>query len=163
MIYSASKVSQYIIFWHKQRGLSVSHVKLQKLLYYVQGYALVKKEEPLFYENFQAWKHGPVIPEIYQDYKSYGSNALNVFGHPRLEINDEIIINDILENFSNYNAFIMAEQTHKETPWKAHIEFEDIIPQSEIKSFFEYIRDYPVDKLDPSIKNYYKPFFILKR
>lgn len=41
-----------------------SIMKLQRLCYYAQAWALVWDDAPLFKEDFQAWATGPVCPEI---------------------------------------------------------------------------------------------------
>ncbi len=37
---------------------------------------LPKYSKPLINETFQAWMYGPVIPEIYNDFKLYGSRPI---------------------------------------------------------------------------------------
>lgn len=54
----------------------ITNLKLQKLLYYAQGYFLAKKDIPLFDEDFLAWEHGPVIRKIYNIYKENGANGI---------------------------------------------------------------------------------------
>lgn len=53
------------------RGLTVSPLKLQKILYYQQAWHLVffGRENPLFNVAPQAWVNGPVYPEVYRVYK----------------------------------------------------------------------------------------------
>ncbi len=53
------------------KGISVSPLKLQKLLYYQQSWHLVYfgLENPLFEEAPHAWVNGPVYPSIYYEYK----------------------------------------------------------------------------------------------
>ncbi|EGT1937145.1 DUF4065 domain-containing protein, partial [Listeria monocytogenes] len=58
---------------------SMTPKKLQKMLYYAYAWTLTltnEKEDDLsnklFPEKFEAWVHGPVIPEIYHEYKRYG-------------------------------------------------------------------------------------------
>ena len=45
-------------------GELVSNLKLQKLLYYVQGFHLAVFGEPLFEEEIEAWMYGPVVPSV---------------------------------------------------------------------------------------------------
>ena len=54
------------------KGLSVSPLKLQKILYYQQSWnmAFFGREEVLFEDIPQAWVNGPVYPAIFQKYKS---------------------------------------------------------------------------------------------
>ncbi|MDM3846430.1 MAG: DUF4065 domain-containing protein [Aphanizomenon gracile PMC649.10] len=65
------KVQRAIITIHRDPfDESPSPMKLQKLCYYAQGYALAEEKE-LFPEDFQAWQHGPVIYDLYYRYKEY--------------------------------------------------------------------------------------------
>jgi uncharacterized phage-associated protein len=59
-------------------GDLISNLKLQKLLYYAQGFNLALYDEPLFPESIEAWTHGPVVPEVYHEYKDFGSNAIPI-------------------------------------------------------------------------------------
>ena len=59
--------------------------RLQKLLYFCYSYYLAafnesadKIENRLFKNNFQAWIHGPVLPEIYQEYKKYVMTQISI-------------------------------------------------------------------------------------
>ncbi len=51
-------VARYIL---EKRG-RMSAMKLQKLVYYSQGWHLVFDGEPLFAERIEAWANGPVVP-----------------------------------------------------------------------------------------------------
>jgi uncharacterized phage-associated protein len=44
----------------------VTHMKLQKLVYYCQGWHLAWDEKPLFDEPIEAWANGPVCPALYE-------------------------------------------------------------------------------------------------
>lgn len=43
----------------------LNHMKLQKLIYYIDAWHLVFFYEPLINENFEAWVHGPVVREVW--------------------------------------------------------------------------------------------------
>ena len=53
------------------KGMSVSPLKLQKILYYEQSWFMVffGRENTLFADCPQAWVNGPVYPTIYTEYK----------------------------------------------------------------------------------------------
>ena len=44
-------------------------MKLQKLLYYCQGWHLAWEGVPLFEEPIEAWANGPVVPSIYKRHR----------------------------------------------------------------------------------------------
>ena len=50
-------------------GDLMSNMKLQKMLYYEQGYHLAAFGTPLFDEDIEAWMYGPVVPCVYEHFK----------------------------------------------------------------------------------------------
>src|SRR5438309_2092560 len=79
MGYSAQTIANYLI-WRansdEDLGENITNLKLQKLLYYVQGFHLAMNGAPLFNEDIRAWDHGPVVPQVYRKYREYGAAAL---------------------------------------------------------------------------------------
>ena len=57
-------------------GDVITHLKLQKLCYYTQGFHLALFGTPLFNDKIEAWDHGPVVSDLYQDFKSYNANPI---------------------------------------------------------------------------------------
>lgn len=57
MTYSALEVARYIIHHEAQQGRTVSNLRLQKLLYFVQAKFVVDGHDasPCFYEKMEAW------------------------------------------------------------------------------------------------------------
>lgn len=55
----------------------LTHLKLQKLLYFLHGWHLAITGIPVVDEGFQAWDYGPVIPELYQQLRQYGAHAID--------------------------------------------------------------------------------------
>lgn len=54
-------------------GWDVSPLALQKMLYLAQMQHLGETGgDPLFYDEFEAWDYGPVIPSLYHDLKMFG-------------------------------------------------------------------------------------------
>lgn len=97
---------------------SVTPLKLQKLLYYAQAWSLVFRGEALFYENIEAWVHGPVVPSIYQRYKQYSYNVLPEQNSINELKADEVEVLDIvLMNYGKKSAKFLEELSHLEYPW----------------------------------------------
>lgn len=82
-MYSVVDISRYIIHYCKQQGYYISNLKLQKILYFVQAEFLVELHAPCFSEEIEAWDFGPVVPEVYHEYKHFGSSNIidNSFGY----------------------------------------------------------------------------------
>lgn len=100
---------------------SITNLKLQKLLYYAQGFHLaLNNGASLFPEEIQAWVHGPVVPIIYHNYKSYSYNNIDET-YPSNDIdltNEEILLlEDIWSIFKEFSGKELERLTHNETPW----------------------------------------------
>ena len=56
-----------------KEGMTVSPLKLQKMLYYIQAWMMVFFDHQLLFEdNPQAWVNGPVYPQVYDRLRSIG-------------------------------------------------------------------------------------------
>lgn len=63
-------IASYIYQRYQQDyGKRMDEMKLHKLLYFVQREAIIQTDEPMFKEQFEAWKYGPVMVEIRRMYK----------------------------------------------------------------------------------------------
>lgn len=98
---------------------TITPLKLQKILYYAQGYYLAIHDEELFPEEFEAWAHGPVNEEIYNKYRDYGYQSIPEPEYEIKEFSKELIdyLTDIWATFGIYDGKYLEEQTHKEKPW----------------------------------------------
>ena len=65
-------VTNYFIWFFQKHGDLITNLKLQKLLYFAQGWFLALYDTPLFKEEIQAWIHGPVVATVYHSYKGFG-------------------------------------------------------------------------------------------
>jgi uncharacterized phage-associated protein len=69
---SPSRVAEWFINRaDRQAGDDMTHLKLQKLIYFAQAWHLANTGEPLFSEEMQAWTHGPVVPSVWHKYKQF--------------------------------------------------------------------------------------------
>jgi len=75
-MYSAINVAKYIIMRCNQQHKTISNLKLQKILYFVQAEFLVEKDSACFKEEIEAWDFGPVVPAVYHKYKVYGCASI---------------------------------------------------------------------------------------
>ena len=107
--------AKYIL---KKTG-TMSTMKLQKLCYYSQAWALVWNDSPLFKEDFEAWANGPVCPELF--FKTQGKYSVNASdetdGEGDLSEDQKDTINKVLEYYELHNAQWLSQLTHMEEPW----------------------------------------------
>jgi uncharacterized phage-associated protein len=102
----------------RESGDSITHLKLQKLLYYAQAWALVILNHPLFDEDFRAWTHGPVLLSIFRKYKNFGCEAINIPNKiKKIDADTEELLNDVLSAYGEKSAKMLERLTHSETPW----------------------------------------------
>lgn len=137
---SASDLAKYILKWSKESDQRVTNKKLQKLLYYCQGWYLALTNRPLFADRIEAWVHGPVVPAVYHEYKQFGYLPIRVGDHGEkgLDIPDLDVIAEVLDVYGGYDAAYLEWLSHNEPPWliaRAGLEGRDasnaqITPQS---------------------------------
>jgi uncharacterized phage-associated protein len=58
------------------RGIGISNLSLQKILYFVHGKFLVEEGTPLLAGSFEAWKYGPVNLPVYEAFKHFGADPI---------------------------------------------------------------------------------------
>lgn len=98
----------------------LSNMRLQKLLYYVQGWSLALRGKPMFPDRIEAWAHGPVVPEVYRIFKKDFRPILpEDAGEPRgLGRADCRFIRQVWRTYRDYSATSLREMTHGEAPWR---------------------------------------------
>lgn len=101
---------------------NLTNKKLQKLLYYSQAWNLVLRNKPLFKENFEAWVHGPAIPTVYKEFKSFGCSIIRDDikdeDFKNLSEDDRNILNEIWDVYGKYDGAYLELLTHNEEPWR---------------------------------------------
>lgn len=121
-MHSCFDVAKYFLAQSSEdAGDLISNLKLQKLVYYAQGFSLALTGSPMFAEHLEAWLHGPVVPDLYREYKTFGSGHiphpegfdLNVFSAEERELLDEVY-----EFYGQYSAWRLRQLTHGEMPWR---------------------------------------------
>ena len=65
-----NKMSEYVILFCQNLGVTISPIKLQKLLYYIQSWHIAKLDKELLFDSLpEAWVNGPVYRDVYNCYK----------------------------------------------------------------------------------------------
>jgi uncharacterized phage-associated protein len=107
----------------------MNHMKLQKLLYYIQAWHLVFFEQPLFEDDFEAWLHGPLTRKVWNTYRDYSIlwNTLTINSRETKEIKKKVkeilskdqleMIKDVLAEYGDKSAYHLESLTHSEQPW----------------------------------------------
>jgi len=122
MSYNVQDIANKIILkTDAEKGDIISNLKLQKLLYYVQGYHLAFFNSEIFDNPLEAWMYGPVVPAVYRRFKTFGHSALTLDPNTteiELGADAEDLINQVLHEYGQFSAVKLMEMTHNEPPWK---------------------------------------------
>lgn len=137
---TASDVARYILsLTDEDSGELISHLKLQKLLYYAQGFHLAIFDKPLFEERIVAWQHGPVVPKVWDVYRDYGSNPIpkpDDFDRSAISSDARGVIDEIYTVFGQYSAWKLRNMTHEEAPW-ANVAMNEEIAKASMMEYFK--------------------------
>lgn len=158
-MYSALGVAKEIINYSIERGYSISNLKLQKILYYVQAAFLVERGEKCFNESIVAWEYGPVVEEVYRNYKRYGRSDITdrqedeemvsidfftmklVRERKAYNSDDKKLVHKVVDAYSGVeNPFKLVKKTHEEEPWK-ETNINCAISCDKIKNYFMNNKD----------------------
>lgn len=118
---NAIELSKNIIAYAAMNGYQVTNLKLQKTLYYVQGYYLARFGKPLFADEIVNWAYGPVVPEAYFKFCSYGAAPIEAEDIPNyfagLGYGESGYICKVVNACLCRTARRLVEKTHTEDPW----------------------------------------------
>lgn len=115
-----------------------THLKLEKLVYMCYADYLCRKKEKLFVDIIYAYKFGPVVKSVYEEFKRSGQDILEDRKSRKkydktakmLPIRSRIIaskdgaikisvVDDTLEKYGKLTAIELMKLTHKDsTPWE---------------------------------------------
>lgn len=147
-------VANFIIDIAIEKDNPVTNLKLQKIMFFLQGYCLSKYNTPLIDGSFSKWRYGPVEEEVYREFKYYGSAPIEsksvYFDKEKIEFYSEKIelsnefkekLQGIISKILDSETWELANLTQSHNSWK---DFKDEIcvdkardyTNEEIKSCF---------------------------
>ena len=164
--YSAAAIANFFIRKNKVQSAELTHLKLQKLLFFAQGWFMANYSIPLFEETFEAWRHGPVVRSIYNTLSGSGSSIIDTeinqvfadeggtpkYGAPQVEPGDAIAHGFLEEFWKLYHpihAFRLSEMSHTPgSPWHrvyttygGYLPFGAEIDDRDIRDYFSKLRE----------------------
>ncbi len=118
-------LSNYIL---KHYG-PMTHLKLQKLLFYCDAYCLACFGRELVADRFEAWVHGPVSRKVFEELNgraflysdmSYsetsGTDVDSEFG--KLASDQQALIEEVLEQLASWTGDELEQAVHDGRPWQ---------------------------------------------
>ena len=116
----------------KQDHVSLTPLKLQKLIYLLYAKYYHETNTPLFAENFERWTYGPVISRVYEAFKHYSGNPIEDFAREYdgktyvMEMDDDLreCFRSVWRAFNGWDGRKLTDLTHKEGSawWKVNEE-----------------------------------------
>jgi Uncharacterized phage-associated protein len=97
----------------------MSHKKLQKICYYAVawGHALLGRSI-CRRDDFEAWVHGPVNPDLYKIFRHYGWTHIHLVGAaPTFNPEDKEFLESVWNTYGEFDGHQLEALTHEEAPW----------------------------------------------
>lgn len=147
MGHSSIAVGRHFVKLAAESKRTLSPMKLIKLVYMAHGWMLGIYGRPLVREPVEAWRYGPVFPELYYAIKENGHqpvppDLLNVPNDEPLFDEEEIsLTGQVHDIYARYTAFDLSRLTHEPgSPWHKHTHQRGalrVIPNDLIEDHYE--------------------------
>ena len=112
------------------KGASITHLKLQKLIYFVYKKHLKDTGYALFGDFFEVWTYGPVLSSVYHAFKKYGAKNITDYAYSTYDTSNRILIVSSADTafydalgwvwavYGDFDAITLVNLTHREgTAW----------------------------------------------
>lgn len=121
MIYDARQIANWFVTRAKRAEKSISIMSLLKLTYIAHGWFLEIRNRPLFTNRIEAWRYGPVIPDVYHAFRPQGVSVATEVPAPNpheIDAADESFLEEIWKIYGGLEPFHLSELTHVNGgPW----------------------------------------------
>lgn len=140
--YYAMDVAKFLLHYSDsdESGDGMTNNRLQKLLYYCQGFHLAITGFPLFNARIEAWS-GPVVPDVWNVFKVCGSNPIQTYStlhdweNPLSDAAKEVIA-DVYEVYGIFTNNHLLTLVRKEWPF-AMATHKEVIKHSDLRTYFK--------------------------
>ena len=106
-------VAKYLNKLYKEKHhCCMDQMRMHKMMYFSQRESLIISGKPLFHEDFEAWKYGPVLETIMTEY-SRG----NMFSGEYEELNEEDtkLLRKVFERYDDCDSWKLNTLSHAES------------------------------------------------
>lgn len=136
---AAKDIAEYFVsIVDLERQDFLTNLKIQKLLYYAQGFAWGRWSSSLFPERILAWQLGPVVVEVYKEYERYGASAVGLsttFNIKKYDVQTKDLLNEVFDRYGRISAARLVDMTHSEPPWR-NTKINHEITTRELQAYF---------------------------
>lgn len=124
-------VANYMLDFAAAKGVGLTNLALQKLLFFAHSISLVERKSKLVQGYFEAWRYGPVHPTVYQAFKESGSERIEFRAElfdpvarvkralpPLTDPHSQVICERVILQFGSVSAGRLVDITHAQGgPW----------------------------------------------
>ncbi len=120
----ANTVADYVLWlWSQELEDErdfITPMKLQKLLYFVQGWSWATRNEPAFQDALEGWPDGPVVRGVWERFRACGRDPIREVpeNEPVLPESVRQTVRDVWEVYRRFSAWELRRRTHGELPWQ---------------------------------------------
>ena len=111
---SIFNVAAYVVI---TMGGTIDCLRLQRLCYYSQAWALAWTGSPLFSEVFQAWDIGPISPDLFERLCRMHFVHSADLPEANLAAREKQIVDAVLAFYGTLTTAELGDQTRSEEPW----------------------------------------------
>lgn len=112
-MYRAIDIAKYVVTKCVRDSHPISNLRLQEILYYLQK-KYINIGSQLFGDPIEAWKFGPVVPDVYYKFCGSGARTILLTYETSIADADKKIMDSIIEDKRNKEPWELVEDTHKE-------------------------------------------------
>lgn len=150
---SIDDVAQYIIELAANEYSGISTMKLQKLSYFCQAWALAMVDRPMFDGEFELWSFGPVHRRLHDIYMNIEDRDMTLYNIPHgdssnLSRNNKVIIDGVANNYGALSGPDLSDiiTRKSEEPWNSMRRYYNVplgksstktIPNDVIQEFYK--------------------------
>lgn len=119
-MYDARQIANWFVERARQDSRILSIMSILKLVYIAHGWHLEMRNGPLIRNKIEAWKHGPVIPDVYNAFRKQGiyiKKTESIDG-PEVSAYDRHLLEEIYRLYGSLPATRLSDMTHEPGgPW----------------------------------------------
>jgi uncharacterized phage-associated protein len=123
-VYDARQIANWFILRAASDGRKLSIMQLLKLVFLSHGWYLEMRKRPLFLNRVEAWRHGPVVPEVYAEFRKPGPSGIYVsessaaWNADEITLTDQRVLEEVYRIYGQLSPFRLSDLTHEPNgPW----------------------------------------------
>lgn len=144
-MHSATAIARKFLEHAEKNGKTFTPMQLLKLVYIAHGWMLGLYGRPLIKDPVEAWKYGPVIPDLYRRIKHFRDQPVEmgtfVNDNEELDNFEEDLVQQAFDIYGDHSGIQLSTLTHqKQSPWDRiydPTEYSSVIPNDVIQDYYK--------------------------